>query len=111
LTISHKQTKLEIDIYRKPTTTDTTINLLSNHPTEHKMAAFRFHISRMHSLPMDLDIKQKEWAIIQSIAKNNIFHNIYSRNLTNRYNTKLAIHKPKRKTRKSGPCSLTRVQR
>jgi hypothetical protein len=27
----------------------------------------------MHSLPFDPDIKQKEWAIIQSIAKNNNF--------------------------------------
>ena len=26
--------------YRKPTTTDTTINYLSNHPTEHKIAAY-----------------------------------------------------------------------
>jgi hypothetical protein len=32
LTITRKQTNLEIDIYRKPTTTDTTINFLSNHP-------------------------------------------------------------------------------
>jgi hypothetical protein len=55
LIISRKQTKLEIDIYRKPTTIDTTINFLSNHPIEHKTAAFRFQISRMHSLPLDPD--------------------------------------------------------
>ena len=42
----HLITCLENDIYRKPTTIDTTINFLSNHPIEHKMAAFRFHISR-----------------------------------------------------------------
>ena len=45
LTITRRQTKLEIDIYRKPTTTFTTINFLSNHPIEQKMAAFRFHIN------------------------------------------------------------------
>jgi hypothetical protein len=50
LTITRKQTKLEIDIHRKPTTT--TINFLSNHPIEHKMAAFKYHISRMYSLPL-----------------------------------------------------------
>jgi hypothetical protein len=51
LKITRNQTNLEIDIYRKPTTTDTTINFHSNHPIEHKTAAFRFHISRMHNLP------------------------------------------------------------
>ena len=38
LTITHKQTNLETDIFCKPSTTDTTINFLSNHPIEHKMA-------------------------------------------------------------------------
>ena len=28
------------------------LNFLSNHPTEHKMAALRCHISRMYSLPL-----------------------------------------------------------
>ena len=36
LTISRQHKKLETDIYRKPTTTDTTINFLSNHPIEQK---------------------------------------------------------------------------
>ena len=64
-----KQTNLEIDIYHKPTTTDTTINFLSNHPIEHKMAAFRYHISRMYSLPLAPEKKQKEWELIQIIAR------------------------------------------
>jgi retron-type reverse transcriptase len=38
LTIIQHPSKIEIDIYRKPTTTDTTINYTSNYPTEHKMA-------------------------------------------------------------------------
>ena len=37
------------------------------------MAAFRFHITRMHSLPINPDKKQTEWEIVQSIAKNNTF--------------------------------------
>jgi hypothetical protein len=44
LTITHKHKQLEVDIYRKPTSTDT-INFHSNHPIEQKMAAFRFHIT------------------------------------------------------------------
>ena len=45
LLIIRNQFYLEIDIYRKPTTTDTTINFFSNHPTEHK--AYRYHINRI----------------------------------------------------------------
>jgi hypothetical protein len=52
VSIIRKPSNLEIDIFCKPTTTDTTINFLSNHPTEHKVAAFRYHITRMHSLPL-----------------------------------------------------------
>jgi len=73
LTIKRTHTKLVVDLYRKPTTTDTTINFLSNHPIEQKMAAFRFHITRIHSLPLNPDKKQTEWEIIQSIARNNNF--------------------------------------
>ena len=39
LLIIREPTQIEIDIFRKPTTTETTINYTSNHPTEHKMAA------------------------------------------------------------------------
>ena len=45
--------KLEVDIYMKPTTTDTTIKFMSNHPIEQKTAAYRFHITRMQSLTLD----------------------------------------------------------
>jgi hypothetical protein len=41
LNINRKPPHLETDIYRNPTTTDTTINFESNHPLEHKTAAFR----------------------------------------------------------------------
>jgi hypothetical protein len=37
------------------------------------MAAFRFHISRMHSLPLNPEKKRKEWETIQTIANNNNF--------------------------------------
>ena len=40
--IMRKLTQLEIDIFRKPTMTDTTINYISNHPTEHKIASYRY---------------------------------------------------------------------
>jgi hypothetical protein len=73
LTITRQQTNLEIDIHRKSTTTDNTINFLSNHPIEHKMAAFRYEISRMYSLSLTSEKKQKDWESIQRIARNNNF--------------------------------------
>jgi hypothetical protein len=59
-----------VDIYRKPVTTDTTISFFSNHPIEQKMAAYRYHITRMHSLPLDPEKKQKEWKTIKTMARN-----------------------------------------
>ena len=50
--------KIEIDIYRKPNTTDTTINYTSNQPNEHKMAAYRYMTNRMTSLPPTADRKE-----------------------------------------------------
>ena len=51
MTIDRKGNKLEIGIYRKETSTDSTIHCTSNHPIEHKMAAFRYYINRLLTLP------------------------------------------------------------
>jgi len=53
-------TNLEINIhvYRKTATTDTTINFLSNHPTEHKITGYRYHISRIQPLPLTTERQQ-----------------------------------------------------
>jgi len=50
--ITRKPTSLELDIYRKTTASDTTIKFLSNRPLRHKLAAYRFFINRMLSLPL-----------------------------------------------------------
>ena len=52
---------------------DTTINFLLNHPMEHKLATYRYHITRMHSLPLTLEQKQTEWTLIQPTEQNNNF--------------------------------------
>jgi hypothetical protein len=72
LSIIRKPTSLELGIYQKPTMTDTTINFLSNYPLEHKLAAYRFSISRMLSLPLNNVQIQNEWKNIKQIAHNNI---------------------------------------
>ena len=64
-------TSIEIDIFRKSTTTDTTIHYQSYHPTEQKMAAYRFFLRRMHALPLKMSRKHKEWNIIQQFAHAN----------------------------------------
>ena len=69
---TRRNTHIEIDIYRKPTTTDTTIHFTSTHPIEHKLAAYRYHITRMLSLPLKTT-QQREWVTILHIAQKNGF--------------------------------------
>ena len=73
LQITRNTQNLEISIYRKPTTTDTTIHHTSNHPVEHKTVAYRYYLSQMHSLPLNPDENQNGWNMIQTIVKNNGF--------------------------------------
>ena len=73
LAIIRNTPHLEINIFRKSTTTDTTIHYLSNHPQEHKLAAYRFIIDRMHNLPLNKNRREYEWQTILQIAKNNHF--------------------------------------
>jgi len=72
LTIKRRNTHIDIDIYRKPTTTDTTIHFTSTHRIEHKMAAYRYHITRMLSLLLKTT-QQREWETILHIAQQNGF--------------------------------------
>jgi hypothetical protein len=73
MTIDRKENKLEIWIYRKETSTDSTIHYTSNHPIEQKMAAFRYYINRLLTLPLTQEGKNKEWAEILYMAKSNGF--------------------------------------
>jgi len=71
LLITRNPTKLGISIFRKPASTDTTINFYSNHLLEHKLAACRFHTERMFTLPLGEEQRQEEWESIKQIAHNN----------------------------------------
>jgi hypothetical protein len=71
LSIIRCPSKIEIDVYRKPTTTDTTINHTSNHPPEHKMAAYRYMINRMLTLPLTTEKKKLNSKKILTIAGKN----------------------------------------
>jgi len=60
LSITRRPTCLNISIFHKPTTTDTTIHFLSNHPLEHKMAAFRYLTHRMYTFLLDKEQQDRE---------------------------------------------------
>jgi hypothetical protein len=68
LLIIRKTSNLEIDIFRKPTTTDTTINYLSNHPMEYKLAAYRYYIESVLTVPLTTHRQHNEWKTILPIA-------------------------------------------
>jgi hypothetical protein len=68
LKLTNKQGQLEIEVYRKPTATDITINNSSCHPREHKLAAYKCWLQRLCKLPLDAKNKRKELDIIINIA-------------------------------------------
>jgi len=70
IAIHRNNNNTDISIY-EPTATDTTNQFSSNHPHEHKIAAFRYYIHRMITLPITEKSKQEEWEAIITIAKNN----------------------------------------
>ena len=70
LLITGNTAKLEISVLSKPTSNETTINIQSYHPLEHKIAAYRFHIERMFTLPL-AEQRQEEWESIEQIARKN----------------------------------------
>ena len=73
LSIHRNNNDLHLDIHRKHTQTDTTIHFTSNHPLEHKLAAYGYYINRMITLPIMEQAKQQEWNSILTVAKNNGF--------------------------------------
>jgi hypothetical protein len=49
---------ITIEIYRKPTETGTVIHYKSNHPHEHKIAAFLYYVNRLITMPITMWIVQ-----------------------------------------------------
>jgi hypothetical protein len=78
---THRNTNsIDLEIYRKPTHTDVTIQFSSSHPLEHKLAAFSFYINKMLTVPITKQAKQQEWKTVLAVAQNNGFplHIIHS---------------------------------
>jgi hypothetical protein len=60
-------------IYRKPTSTDTIIPYISNHPPQHKHAAIRFLYYRLHTYNLQPSEYPQEENTIHNILYNNKF--------------------------------------
>ena len=59
LNIFNRHGQIEMEIYRKPTTTDITINNKSCHPKEQKLPAYKNWIHRLLTLPLEENAKNK----------------------------------------------------
>ncbi|GFG36529.1 hypothetical protein Cfor_07442, partial [Coptotermes formosanus] len=84
--VRHKDS-IDIKVFRKPTTTDTTIHYTSNHPLEHKLAAFRYMLNRANNLPLKPEDKQQEEMIIKHMAKANGYPTKLIKNLQKKITT------------------------
>jgi len=98
LVIIRKTQQLEIDIYRKPTRTDTTINYLSNHTMEQKLATYRYHIARMLRLPLNRSCQLREWKTILHIATSNNFPTTLLQKLKQQIQYKITTPPPTKNT-------------
>jgi hypothetical protein len=74
ITIHREKNNFSVDIYRKPTYTDSIIPSDSCHPTEHKYAAIRYLHNRMNTYQLFRDEMEKENKIIQDILHNNRYN-------------------------------------
>ena len=64
----NKKYKLNYKIYRKETTSKLSIHYESCHPSQHKLANFRFLLNRLNKIPLSKNNYKKEFNNIISIA-------------------------------------------
>ena len=64
---------MDLNIHRKPTYMDITIHFSSNHPYDHKLAAFKYYIQRMITMPITKQAVKQECNKIIIMAHNNGF--------------------------------------
>jgi hypothetical protein len=73
LSINRKTNNMNLNIYRKPTYIDIGIHFSSSHPYDHKLAAFKYYINRMITMPITEQAVKQEWSKILKMAYNNGF--------------------------------------
>lgn len=80
--------RLEFDIYRKITNTDCYIPSSSNHPFQHKIAAFNFLVHRLISFPLTPQRYNNELQYIKNVAKSNGYDPIIINRIINKFKFK-----------------------
>jgi len=88
MTIVRKTESIEINIYRKPTSSNITIHQNSNHPQDHKDAAYIYYINRMTELLNTKHTTIQEKKHILDIARHNGFPKQYISNMIKKQLTK-----------------------
>jgi hypothetical protein len=83
---------LQLEIYRKPTQTDTTIHFSSNQPLNQNLAVYSSYIDRILTLPITHKAQTQEWNIICTTARNNGFPLQLINKLRNRIIRKHTTH-------------------
>jgi hypothetical protein len=79
---------MNLNIYRKPTYIDIAIHFSSDHPYDHKLAAFKYYINRMITMPIAERAVKQEWNKILRMAYNNVFPEQIVYKLRNNLTTK-----------------------
>ena len=96
LMITRAHNTLSINIYRKPTTTDLTIHYKSNHPLQHKTAAYSYMLNRLHNLSLSKLQKEQGLNNIFYIARQNGYPftliSKLNKNILNRNNSTIDKH-------------------
>jgi hypothetical protein len=87
LSMNRNTNNVALDIYRKPTYMDITIHFSYNQPHDHKIAAFKYYINRMITMPITEQAVKQEWNKIIIMARNNgfpkhIIHKLRSKLIT-----------------------------
>ena len=89
LKISRKVQKFNFEIYRKPTQTQRTIPVTSNHSWSHKIAAFNSWIHRLFTLPLSEKGFNREKSYILETARKNGYKQSEILRIMNRKKTQL----------------------
>jgi hypothetical protein len=79
---------MNLNIQGKPTYIDIAIHSSSNHPYDHRLAAFKYYINGMITMPITEQAVKQEWNKILKMAHNNGFPEQIVHKLRNKLTTK-----------------------
>ena len=93
-TVTRVGSRVTYDIYRKSTTTSTTIHSSSFHPKSQKMAAFNSLVYRTVKFPLSDDARKREIDVIKHIALSNGYDNTIVDDILRKHTKKSVLPRP-----------------